>query len=95
MNDRDFLSAIHTEVLRARKLFPKPDGLMTALTEETGEVAKAILDEPWPSVVQECIQTAAMAMRLATEGDPTLDSVRAARVTLGQNKKDYGKGPMR
>ena len=89
--DNDFLQAVLMEANRARKLFPQPDGLMTALVEEVGETAKAMLDEPWDSVRQECIQVAAMALRLAIDGDPTLDGVRAARVQEGKNLKTYGK----
>ena len=76
-----FLTAVHIEVRRARELFPSPDGLLAATFEEAGEVAKAMLEEPEDRIWQECVQLAAMACRLATEGDPTLDGVREERGT--------------
>ena len=75
----DFLNDVYREVIRARQKFPSPEGLMAALTEEVGEVAKAVLDEPWPNVYGECVQAAAMALRLAEERDQTLSQVRARR----------------
>lgn len=45
---------------------------MCALTEEVGEVAKALLDESPDRVYEEAVQVAVMAMRLATEGDRSL-----------------------
>ncbi|MCH7650678.1 MAG: hypothetical protein IIA63_05895 [Nitrospinae bacterium] len=71
-----FICDLKNEVEFARGKFPEPDGLMTALTEEVGELAKALLDEPRENVYKEAIQVAAMALRVATEGDPTLDQVR-------------------
>ena len=76
-----FLAEVILEVARAKRLFPKPDGLMTALTEEVGEVARAVLDETDERIREECVQVAAMAMRLAEEGDPTLTELRARRRT--------------
>jgi len=74
-----FLALVGNEVMRARKKFPKPHGLMTALTEEVGEVAKALLDEPWSRVEEEAVQAAAMCARLALETDPTLTPLRTKR----------------
>lgn len=91
-NDTDrFLQAVRLEVARARTLFPKSDGLLAALSEEAGEVAKAMLDEPMDRVWKEAVQVAAMALRLATEGDPTLSAIREARVKEGKNLPTYGK----
>ncbi len=56
------------------------EGVMTALTEEVGEVAKALLEEPWQNVVDEAVQVATMALRLAVEGDPTMTEVRRTRL---------------
>jgi len=60
---------------RARKLHPSPDLLLTAFSEEAGEVVKAALDhyEGKGSVEEirtELIQVAAMVGRLLEEGDP-------------------------
>lgn len=74
-----FLDDVRTELFRARRKFPKPDGCMLALAEEVGELAKALSDEPAENVYAEAVQVAAMALRVAIEGDPTLDEYRAAR----------------
>lgn len=81
----DFLRDVKAEVVRARAKFPEPDAVMTALTEEVGELAKALLDEPWGRVYNEAIQVAAMALRVAVEGDPTLIETR--------KKRGNGSGP--
>jgi NTP pyrophosphatase (non-canonical NTP hydrolase) len=76
----DFLSETAAEVLRAREQHPNPqDPLLLALIEEVGEVAKAIHDESWNRVIEECVQAAAMLFRLATEGDRTLDKFRLSK----------------
>lgn len=71
--------AIARELTRARAKFPSPAGSLAALTEEVGELAKAMLDEPRHRVCEEAIQVAVMAIRVATEGDPTLDEIRKKR----------------
>jgi hypothetical protein len=76
---KDTLMAIGDEVCRARMEFPQTDGLMTALTEEVGELAKALLDEPWENVIAEAKQVAAMAIRMMEECDPSLHLVRIKR----------------
>lgn len=68
-----------TEIVSARRKFPNPSGSMTALTEEVGELAKALLDEPWENVEAEAIQVACMAIRVLEEGDPTLTGLRLRR----------------
>ncbi len=78
-SSQNFVLQILSELQFAREKFPSPDGLMTALTEEVGEVAKALMDEPKEDVYREAVQVAAMACRIATEGDPTLDGVREKR----------------
>lgn len=74
-----FTADVLAEVARARAKFPAPAGLLCALTEEVGEVAKALLDEPRARLYRECVQVACVATRLATEGDPTLDAMRCAK----------------
>lgn len=73
------LNAIAEELGRAHTAFPSPAGCMCALTEEVGELAKALLDEPRDRVRAEAVQVAVMAIRIATEGDPTLDAIRRER----------------
>jgi len=80
----EFLSDVFMEVVRARKLFPSSEAVLTALTEEVGELSKAYLDESLKNVRMEAIQVAAMAVRVALEGDPTLTGVRVRR---GANTK--------
>lgn len=63
------------EMQRARSKFPDPDLLLSAFSEESGEVVKAVLDHyagkgPLQDVRKELIQAAAMAGRLLEEGDP-------------------------
>ena len=73
------LTDIYDEVVSARAKFPSRAGLLCALTEEVGEVAKALMDEPYENVYNEAKQVAAMAIRLMEECDPTLHGVRKAR----------------
>jgi NTP pyrophosphatase (non-canonical NTP hydrolase) len=75
----DFDLDVAREVESARSKFPRPDGLLAALTEEVGEVARALLDKPWSEVYAEAVQVAAMAQRLAQEGDPTMTDIRSRR----------------
>jgi NTP pyrophosphatase (non-canonical NTP hydrolase) len=64
------------ELQRARAKFPRSDCSLAALTEEVGELAKAMLDEPVERIWKEALQVAAMACRVATEGDPTMADYR-------------------
>ncbi len=64
-----------TEMARARAQFPSPDLLLTAFSEESGEVVKAVLDHyagkgDLADVRKELIQVGAMVGRLLEEGDP-------------------------
>lgn len=73
-----FLLGVAKEVKRAVTKFPQPNPNLAALTEETGELAKALLhiregiSDSWSDVYTEAVQTAAMACRVALEGDPTI-----------------------
>lgn len=69
----DTLYCIDAELGFARNKFPKNDDLMTALTEEVGGLAKALLHHKHEKgaakdVFAEAIQVAVMAIRLAEEG---------------------------
>ena len=71
-----FLNEVHAELISARDKFPGSGRLHGAFAKEAGEVAKALLKilesgEPPENVYKECIQAAAMACRLAVEGDPS------------------------
>lgn len=69
-HDVDFIELLLDEVAFARSKYPSNDVLFAALVEEVGEVAKALQDETRERLVAELVQVAAMALRLATEGDP-------------------------
>lgn len=77
-----FFCDCEREMLRAQKLFPSSEGVLTALMEEVGELAQAMLDKSWDEVVKEAKQVAAMAGRIALEGDPLLSVVRARRAAI-------------
>ncbi len=70
-----WIDDVNAEVQRARSKFPKPDYLVTAFSEESGEFVKAVLDKMFgkatkDDVYSEAIQVIAMAVRLIEEGDP-------------------------
>lgn len=77
-----FMADVITEVGAATAKFPQPNPTFAALVEEVGEVAKALMDlqlgkATHADVYNECRQVAAMATRIAIEGDPAfLKSVR-------------------
>ena len=75
----NMIERIQAELDVARSKFPSNEHCMTALTEEVGELAKALLDEPWPRVVQEAVQVAVMAIRVAEDGDQTFNALRARK----------------
>ncbi len=67
--DLDFLACVASELVRARAKFPSSIHSFAALIEEVGEVGKALISESADRVHDEAMQTAAMAVRVATEGD--------------------------
>lgn len=77
--DELFIRDLRLELKRARKKSPSSDAVMTALTEEVGELAKAHMEEPWERVYKEAVQVACVAIRIAIEGDATLVRVRHDR----------------
>lgn len=79
MTETEFMQEVLAEVKRARAAFPSNEHVAHALTEEAGEAIKALMDEGTDAVVAECVQAAAMALRVALEGDPTLDGLREDR----------------
>ncbi len=85
-----FIHAVADEVTRARQKFPNNKHMLAALVEEVGEVANALLErdycegEPTNAsehlthdrhVWKECVQAAAMCVRVATEGDPSFQYI--------------------
>lgn len=66
----DTIVGIVQEVKRARTKFPGNKMLLAALTEEVGELAKALLQKlPADEVRKEAIQVCAVAVRIIEEGD--------------------------
>ena len=88
MSARKFFDLAERETARARELFPSSEGIFAALAEEVGELAQALLDKPWDQVVEEAMQVAAMAARVALEGDPTLSEVRERRARIREVELD-------
>ncbi|HOV03758.1 MAG TPA: hypothetical protein PLJ34_09550 [Hyphomicrobiales bacterium] len=78
MTIQDFLGDVFTEHKRATEKYPRPNPNLAALTEEVGELAKALLhfaegkEIDWDAVRVEAVQVATMAARCALEGDPTV-----------------------
>lgn len=76
MTDDQMISDIREELKRARASFPGNKYTNTALQEEVGELAKALLEHQNglclnEDVYREAVQVAAMAIRVAVEGDHT------------------------
>lgn len=72
-----FWDLVKAELIRGKLKFPDNAGNHTAMIEEVGEVAKALMYEPWAHVVAECVQVAAMVLRVAWEGDRLMLEFRA------------------
>ena len=74
-----FCIAMCDEFKRAVAKFPDPSHSMTALSEEHGELARALLDESPQRIYSEAVQVAVVAMRVALQGDPSIDDYRAGK----------------
>lgn len=73
-NEQLFVQEVLAEVQRAREKFPMPNPTLAALVEEVGEAAQTLLKGECRSrVCEEALQVAAMAVRLAFEGDPQFE----------------------
>jgi NTP pyrophosphatase (non-canonical NTP hydrolase) len=72
----NMLTRIAIELGKARAKFPSSYCSMVALTEEVGELAKACLDESPERIMDEAVQVAAMAIRVAIEGDGSIAKYR-------------------
>lgn len=75
----ELLQSIRQEAMQGIESYPDASGLMVALMEEVGELARAMMSETRDRVKDEAVQVAALAIRIAIEGDPTLDAIRARR----------------
>lgn len=84
-----FFELVREEHARALTKFPEPVASMAALSEEAGELAKAMLSESPDRILKEAVQVAVMAARVALEGDPTLDLYRE-RLGLAKHPPEGG-----
>jgi len=67
---RNFIINLANEIKRARAKFPGNEHMLGALTEEVGEVAKALLEQQSTEQLHhECTQVACVAVRIIQEGD--------------------------
>lgn len=70
------LTELQAEVLAGREKFPRNRLMLAGLTEEVGELAKALLQRQGRDRIQrEALQVAAVAMRIFEEGDATFADV--------------------
>lgn len=84
------LAMIAAEVQRGRKKFPGRRFLLAALAEEVGELAEAMADGRHAEAKREAIQCAAVAVRIAEEGDATtyqLDGLIQLLVAAGHGSR--------
>src|SRR5512143_602236 len=65
------LAAVAAEVQRGRAKFPGNRFMLAALAEEIGELAEAMVKGDRGAIHLEAIQVAAVALRIAEEGDAT------------------------
>lgn len=73
-DDEQFFQDVREELRRARSKFPRSVNQLLAFAEESGELVKAVLDHSYgkgteDEVYAEAVQAAAMALRVAVEGD--------------------------
>ena len=87
-----FLKEIDAEYTNATTKFPSSTLSTIALMEEVGELATALLDEPLENVRKEAVQVAVMAIRIAVEGDDTVNAYRKLNGLdiLGAEKQIHG-----
>ena len=92
--DGQVFKMIEGELRGARAQFPGTTHMLAALTEEVGELAQALIDhdraqEVSPAMVlREAVQVAAMAIRVATEGDENFLYV------FPQEEEELPRGPV-
>jgi hypothetical protein len=92
----NIVADIEAELASARGKWPANSHLLAALTEEVGELAKALLHinfepgkEKHEDVYNEAVQVAVMAIRIATEGDSTLPAYDPESGYRGPNWDGY------
>jgi len=103
--DNLFITLMHDELVKARAKFPDSKKMLAAITEELGELAEALLkltedgeldrgehNNRRQNVYDEAIQVATTALRLAVEGDETME-YEGARCSFGGCKQPAMGGP--
>lgn len=77
-SDEQVFDLVREELERARHKFPTNENQLATLHEESGELAKALLEHTYGNaepeeIIREAVQVASMAVRVATEGDSSFD----------------------
>lgn len=85
-----FLSDVRAEFHRGREKFPSNELKTVALSEEFGELVKAVLDEAAADVRKEAVQLAAMCLRLVMDGDSSVDGWRERNGLDALSKREDG-----
>ncbi len=85
-----FLSDVRAEFHRGREKFPGNELKTVALSEEFGELVKAVLDEAAADVRKEAVQVAAMCLRLVIDGDSSVDGWRERNGLDALSKREDG-----
>ena len=85
-----FLSDVRAEFHRGRAKFPGNELKTVALSEEFGELVKAVLDEAAADVRKEAVQVAAMCLRLVIDGDSSVDGWRERNGLDALSKREDG-----
>lgn len=85
-----FLSDVRAEFHRGRAKFPGNELKTVALSEEFGELVKAVLDEAAADVRKEAVQLAAMCLRLVIDGDSSVDGWRERNGLDSLSKREDG-----
>lgn len=94
---REFINEIQREVNKAREKFPSGEHNLAALVEEVGELHRALLQQAQEpekgktheDVWGEALQVAAMATRVASEGDPAFPKYHPESGYRGTNWEGY------
>lgn len=95
ITDEQVLLDIEAELDRDRRLFPSNVDVLPALTEEVGELNRALIQqkhEPHKGktdrdVYKEAVQVAARAIRVASEGDPNFPYDPAKGVEIAEENE--------
>lgn len=85
----DLLELTFEEACLARNEFPTNENRFSVMIEEVGEIGKALNEQDAEGWRYECVQAAAMCLRLAAEGDA------AHKVTQGEEDSEFAENVKR